>query len=280
MSPLEACAGSLFERPAYLHAVAAELDAEVRVAECAGAFLPLLACSDGVLRTAPGLPRPYGPNLPLGLGELARELTEPEIRLSATLSPLRGGPELARHLSVRGARLAGERQICVTGLHGEGSREFLGELARRSLGAAAAQGATAEVAPINGWFGRFQHDAVAFEQPVGVGDSYLAALAKLDHYVIAVHDRHGLAAAALFLCDGDEAYLHLGGCRADPEPAAAVVSLALAAGIGEAARSGCRVAVLGGGRSDRPDDPLLQVKLALAGATLPSFTVDVGIVFE
>jgi hypothetical protein len=278
MSPTETCAGSLFEQPRYLAAAAAELDAEVTIVERAGALLPLLAFPDGTLRTVPGLPRPYGPNLSVGLAELASELTEPAIRLSATLSPLRGGPELARHLAVRGARLAGERQICVTRL-GSGAAASQEMLTRRARAPAAAHGTTAEVTTIGGWLADFGRGAVAFEEPPSRGDTYLAALAQLDHFVIAVHDRDGLAAAAVFLCDGKEAYLHFGGSRAEPAVAPAV-DLALAAGIGEAQRLGCRVAVLGGGRSDRSDDPLLRSKLAVAGATLPSFTVDVGFVFD
>jgi hypothetical protein len=281
MSPPPSCDGSLFEQPGYVRAAAAAHGAKVRIVESAGAMLPLLDCPDGVLRTVPGFPRPYGANLPWGLDELARELTEPDVRLVATLSPLRCGPELARQMSVRGARLAGERQICVAELDPAGPRGAAGgELANRLLDAATEQELRTELTSANGWFASFQQTAVAFTGTSSVGDDHLAAIAKLDHYVVAVHDRDGLAVAALFLCDGNEAYLHLGGRRADPAPPAAVVAVALAAGIVEARRSGCRLAVLGGGRSELPGDPVLQVKQALAGAVLPSFTVDVGLVFD
>lgn len=280
MNPPRTCVGSLFEQPAYLRAAAAALDADVRLAECAGAMLPLLDCRDGILRTVPGLPRPYGSNLPLGLGELARELTEPDVRIAATLSPLQCGPELARQMSVRGARLAGERQICIASLQGGAPRSVLGEATARLLGRAAEHEATADVTAIDGWFAPFLRAAVELVSAPSAGEPYVAALSELDHYVVAVHDRAGLAAAAMFLCDGREAYLHLGGCRADPAADASIVAFMLATGIEEARRSGCRVAVLGGGLTDRLDDPLLHAKLAFATASLPSFTVDVGVVSE
>ena len=280
MNPPRTCVGSLFEQPGYLRAAATALDAEIRVAESAGAMLPLLDCPDGILRTVPGLPRPYGSDLPRGLGELARELTEPDLRIAATLSPLQCGPELARQMSVRGARLAAERQICIASLEGGAPQSVFGEQARGLLERAVEHAAAAEVTAIDGWFAPFLRAAVELIGAPSSDDAYVAALSELDHYTVAVHDRAGLAAAAMFLYDGREAYLHLGGCRAEPAPDASIVAFTLAAGIDQARRSGCGVVVLGGGRTDRLDDPLLHAKLAFATASLPSFTVDVGLVVE
>jgi hypothetical protein len=280
MSSRGALVGSLFEQPRYLDVAAAELGATGVVIECAGAFMPFLVYPDGSLRTAPGLPRPYGPNLAFGLGELASVLTEPHVRLSATLSPLPGGPELAGHLSVRGARLTGEREICITELGSGAGGAQLVELDARSHELSRATGAVVEVTRTGASHAAFWRDGVAFEEPPDVGEAYLTALARLDHYVIEVYDGDGLAAAALFLYDRREAHLHLGRSRPAPAPVPAIVELALVAGVLEAERRGAALAVLGGGHSDRRDDPLLQRKLAVSGASLPSFTVDVGLVLR
>ena len=110
-----------------------------------------------------------------------------------------------------------------------------------------------------------------------MGDDHFAGLATLDHFVVTVTDRHGIAARGLFLTDSHEAYLHLGAARIDPSPPVHATSLALADGVREAARRGCTVAVLGGGRNDRADTALLAFKRTLATRPLPRYTVKVGI---
>ncbi len=265
MSDAQSVLASLYEQPAYLLAVAEAAGATVELAESAGAVLPLLVCGDGVLRTVPGLPRPFGTDLSVGLGELAYALTDPQLAIAATLSPLAGGPPLARELSVRGARLVGERQICVT--------ELGSDAVERCTGAV-------EITRLGRWFGRFQNGAgrgPGFGDVGALSEGHLEALAELQHYVVTVSDESGLAAAALFLRDQCESYCHAGLIRRDPAPGAEVVRCALATGIAEAARLGCDRAVLGGGRSDRPDDPLLALKRGLATDVLPRFSLTTAV---
>jgi hypothetical protein len=268
--------GSVYEQPEYLQASAVHVGAEVEPAYAAGVVLPLLRFPGGLRRTVYGLPRPYGEDLAEAVGELARDLTEPGVRLEAVLSPLGSGPGLARQLSVRGAKLVGERQICIAELE---LGEMFDRRARRSIATAEKRGATTEVGQLADWFGSFYRAAMGWldAEPVYFfGDEYFAAIGGLDHFVISVRDEAGIAAAALFLRHGSEAYYHLGGRRVAPEPVLGAMSLALAEGIREATRSGCGVAVLGGGRSDRLDDPLFLFKRQLCTAVLPRFTVTVG----
>jgi hypothetical protein len=268
--------GSVYEQAEYLQACAAHLGAEVEPACSSGLVLPLLRFPGGMRRTVHGLPRPYGEETREAAGELARDLTEPGVRLEAVLSPLGSGPGLARQLSVRGAKLVGERQICIAELE---LGERFDRRARRSIATAGKRGATTEVGQLADWFGSFYRAAMGgldAEPAYLFGDEYFATISGLDHFVITVHDEGGIAAAALFLRHGREAYYHLGGGRVSPEPVLGAMSLALAEGIREATRSGCEVAVLGGGRSDRLDDPLFLFKRQLCTTALPRFTVTVG----
>jgi hypothetical protein len=270
--------GSVYEQPEYLRASAAHVGADFELIAAGGAVMPLLRFPDGGWRTVYGLPRPYGEDLADDLGDLARDLTEPGIRLDAVLSPLQSGPDFARELSVRGGRLTGERPICVAELSAEDEPSF-DRRARRSIATAVKRGARTEVAPLAGWFGSFYRDAMSAldAEPVYFfGDPYFAAIAGLEHFVVSIHDADGVAAAVLFLADEREAYYHLGGRRVSPEPVLGAMSLALAEGIREAHRRGCGVAVLGGGRTDRLDDPLLQFKRQLAGSLRPRFTIKIG----
>lgn len=275
MSSVEIAPASLYEDPAYLLAAAAAAGAAVTVAESDGTLLPLLACPDGIMRTVPGLPRPYGPNVPCGLGELARELTEPGVRIAVVLSPLPWGSDLARELSVRGARLIGERQICVTRLDGEDPALSFDPDTQDRI-ATARESSDVTIGQLESWFSAFQRSATGGPSIAHVdvlSDAQLDALAALEHYVVSVRDEHGVAAAALFLHDATESYCHTGSIRAEPLTDTDVVRLLLAAGAREAARLGCAVAVLGGGRSDRLDDPLLALKRGLATTCLPRFTL-------
>jgi hypothetical protein len=142
-----------------------------------------------------------------------------------------------------------------------------------------ARGATVGVGSLAGWFGGFYRAAMtelAADPIYFFPDAYFEALRVVPHYQVTVADEHGTAAAVLFLHDGDEAYYHLGGRRAGVAPVVGAMSLALGEGVREAWRRGCRVAVLGGGRSDAPDDPLLTFKLQVAGAVRvrPSVRID------
>jgi hypothetical protein len=272
--------GSVYEQTDYLRASAAHVGAEIELVRAGGAVMPLLRYPDGHWRTVYGLPRPFGDDVEQGLGDLARDLTEPVVRLEAVLSPLGTGPDFARQLSVRGGRLTGERQICVVDLDGPAEPVF-DRRARRAITTAAKRGATVTVSLLADWFGPFYRAAMAAlaAEPIYFfGDEYFAALSGVDHYVVTVEDAYGVAAAALFLTDGTEAYYHLGGRRVAPapEPVLGAMSVALAEGILEARRAGCGVAVLGGGRTDRADDSLLLFKRQLATGVLPRFSVKVG----
>ncbi len=266
---------SLYECPAYLRAAADGLGAQVELVRTSGATLPLLTCPDGVLRTVPGLPRPYGTYPSAALSEMALALTDPQISISATLSPLRGGPELARELAVRGAELVGERQICVVGLTVGTVGSPLSEIAR-GLADAQAAGVAVRVSSLDDAFvalSRCLAEGTSIAE-VSIADEYhLEALAELDNYVVTVSEGDQVVAAALFLHDARESYCHMAATR---RPAVAELDaawLVLAAGIEQARRAGCELVVLGGGLTDRRDDPLLDVKRALATASLPRFAV-------
>jgi hypothetical protein len=272
----EIVTGSVYEQEAYLAASAEHVGAAVEHAHAGGAGIPLLRHPDGRLSTVYGIARPYGDYPPDALGQLAHDLTVPGVRLHAVLSPLHPGPAFARELVVRGGQLVGERPICVADLD---AGDTLGRRARRSVATAHKRGASTEVTPLPDWFGRFYREAMGAigAEPIYLfGEGYFAAMATLEHYLVTVRDEHGVAAAALFLTDGSEAHYHLGGRRPAPEPVVGAMSLALAEGIGAAREHGCRIAVLGGGRSDRPDDALFQFKWQLATRALPRFSVRVG----
>jgi hypothetical protein len=272
VSAVAVAAGSVYEQDAYLEASAVHVGAEIVRAEAAGLALPLLRTADGSRRTVYGLPRPFGTAAPEALAALADLLTADEAPLTAVLSPLAPGPELGGLLRARGLRLAGERAICLTELGNEDPHARFDRRARRAIRTANARGGGARVEPLTPWFGSFYRAAMAALDASPVyhfADPYFEALGALRHYQVTVEDANGASAAALFLHDGREAYYHLGGRRTTDAPLRGAMSLALGEGIREAWRQGCRIVVLGGGRSDDPHDPLLAFKRQLATAAVP-----------
>jgi hypothetical protein len=271
--------GSVYERFEYLTASAAHVGAEVQIVEAHQAALPLLIHADGTRRTVYGHPRPFGVTEPEALGALADELTHDAAPLTAPLSPLEPGPTLAGLLIARGARVLGERASCIAELGCDDPVDRFHRRARRAIRTALARGANVDIGPLAPWFGAFYRAAMtdlAAEPIYFFSDEYFEALAGAGHYQVTVEDTHGPAAAALFLYDADEAYYHLGGRRSGAEPVLGAMSLALGEGVREAWRQGCEVVVLGGGRSDAPDDPLFAFKRQLAGTVRPRPTVQVG----
>jgi len=273
---IAAAEASVYEQGGYLDASAAHVDAVVELATAGGAALPLLRTADGRRRTVYGLPRPLGARDDAAQAALADAIAGDDAPLAAILSPLDPGPRLAQLLVERGLRSAGERAICVTELDGGDPDARFHRRAVRSLRTAARRGGAARVEPLTDGFGPLYRAAMtALDAPpiYHFGDGYLRALATLPHYQVTVTDAHGVAAAVLFLHDGHEAYYHLGGRRGHA-PLLGAMTLALAEGIREAARRGCRIVVLGGGRSDAPDDALLAFKRQLSTTLVPRPSVE------
>jgi len=262
-----ASGGSVYERAEYLAASARHVGAAVEVVQEGQATFPLLRYPDGSLRTVYGLPRPYGSTEVAAIRGLRDGLRRRGWRLTAILSPFEPGPALATELCARGAHLLGERPICIAELAPDNPQRPFHSRAARAIGTAAKRGATAEVSPLTPWFGAFYRAAMvelAAEPVYFFADEYFHALADLPHYQVTVSDQSGPAAGALFLHDDDEAYYHLGARRARPQAVVGAMSMALGEGICEARRRGCRVAILGGGRTDALDDPLYTFKQQLA----------------
>jgi hypothetical protein len=266
--------GSVYEQAAYLAASAAHVGAELELVEAGDAGLALLRDPDGSRRTVYGLPRPFGD---ASLEALADELAARFKPLTAVLSPLEPGPTLARLLCERGAGEVGARPIALAELSGvEDPAGGFHRRARRAIRTARGRGAHTRVEALAPWFGGFYREAMIElgAAPIYLfADAYFEVLAAVPHYQVTVRDDHGVAVAALFLHDGDEAYYHLGGRRAGKQPVLGAMSLALGEGVREAWRRGCSLAVLGGGRTDAPDDPLLTFKLQLATAARPRLSV-------
>jgi hypothetical protein len=272
-------AGSVYDHADYVAASAAHVGADVEVAASDGVVLPLLRYPDGSRRTVYGLPRPAGASAPAALGALADAVIESGGRLVATLSPLEPGPSFAALLEERGARRVGERGICIADLGGEDPQDRFHPRARRAIRTARNRGARTEIGPLTGWFGAFYRAAMrklSAESIYFFGEEYFHALGAVPHYQVTVEDAHGVAAAALFLHDDVEAYYHLGGRCVDAEPVVGAMSLALGEGVREAWRRGCKLAVLGGGRTDASDDPLFTFKRQLATSPRPRPTMEVG----
>jgi hypothetical protein len=275
----DAISCSVYELPDYLSASARHVGAELELATAGGACLPLLLLPDGSRRTVYGLPRPYGDDRPEAVEALAASLADDPAALTAILSPLSPGPELAHALVRRGGRLTGERPIAVAELDEHDPAEQFDRRARRAIATAAKRGAGTAIGPLALWFGEFYRQAMAAigaERIFFFGDEYFASLASPSHYVVTVSDEHGIAAATLFLCEGNEAYYHLGGRRTAPEPVLGAMSVALGEGIREAWRRGLHRAVLGGGRTDDALDPLFTFKRQLATAAPARLTVELG----
>jgi hypothetical protein len=272
--------GSVYESDRYLAASAEHVGASVETVEARGAALPLLRYADASLRTVYGLPRPSGAEDPVALSALGDRLAVPGIALSAVLSPLEPGPRLAGMLRERGARITGRRPICMAELGSEDPSEQFDSRARRAIRTARKRGASTAVGALAPWFGGFYRAAMeqlSAEQIYFFSDRYFEALETLPHFQLTVEDEHGPAAAALFLHDGREAYYHLGGRRCDPEPVVGAMSLALGEGVREAWRRGCTLAVLGGGRTDSPEDSLLAFKRQLAPTLRDRLSVELGL---
>jgi hypothetical protein len=271
--------GSVYESERYVTASAEHVGASVETVEAGGAVLPLLRYADSSLRTVYGLPRPSGVDDSDALSALGDRLAVPGVALTAVLSPLEPGPRLAAMLRDRGARITGRRPICIAELGDTDPSESFDSRARRAIRTARKRGASTTVAAVAPWFGAFYRAAMeqlSAEQIYLFSDRYFEALASLPHFQLTVEDEHGPAAAALFLHDGREAYYHLGGRRCDPEPVVGAMSLALGEGVCEAWRRGCRLAVLGGGRTDNADDSLLVFKRQLAPSLRDRVSVELG----
>ncbi len=276
MSTVHAVKGSVYERSEYLAASAAHVGAAVEIVEARDASLPVLIHPDGTRRTVYGLPRPFGATDPAALEALADELARDRRPLTAPLSPLEPGPTLGGLLIARGAELRGERPICIAELGERDPLAGFDRRARRSIRTALARGAKLDIRPVAPWFGAFYRAAMAELAAEAVylfSDAYFEALAGGAHYQVTVEDEHGIAAAALFLYDTDEAYYHLGGRRAGAEPVLGAMSLVLGEAVREAWRRGCELVVLGGGRSDAADDSLFMFKRQLASCVRPRPTV-------
>lgn len=279
MSTVNAARGSVYERLEYLSASAAHVGADLHIVEAADAVLPVLLNQDGTRRTVYGFPRPFGATDPAALEALADTLANDDRPLTAALSPLEPGVSLAKLLMARGARPLGERPICLAELSNADPAEGFDRRARRSMRTARARQAQVLIGPLTSWFAAFYRSAMSDlgADPIYFFcDEYFEALAAGEHYQVTVEDRHGPAAAALFLHDADEAYYHLGGRRGGVQPVLGAMSLALGEGVREAWRRGCSAAVLGGGRTPAADDSLLTFKRQLASVVLSRPTVQLG----
>jgi len=275
--------GSVYEQSAYLRASASHEHAELELVGVDGAVLPLLRYESGERRTVYGLPRPLlaAPDQPSkSLHALAETLCGDPSPLTAVLSPISPGPELAARLIERGAERIGERPIAITELDGGDPEPRFSRRGRRAIRTALGRGIELQIGPLAPSFGGFYRAAMAELEAEPIyffADEYFEALGELAHFQVSVVDAGGVAAAALFLHDGAEAYYHLGGRRANgTPPVLGAMSVALGEGIREAWRRGCTRAILGGGRTAAADDPLLAFKLQLSTATLPRLTVKAG----
>jgi hypothetical protein len=264
--------GSIYEHDAYLTASAEHVGASLELVGVDGAAMPLLRYPDSSRRTVYGLPRPLGATSADRVADLASKVAAEAGPLTAILSPLEPGPMLAAALCDHGAELEGLRPICIAELGSADPGNHFDKRARRAVATAHKRGAQVELGPLEPWFGAFYRAAMAKldADPVYLfSDEYFDALGALGHYVVAVEDHAGIAAAALFLHDEREAYYHLGGRRNDPDVVVGAMSVALGEGVREAWRRGCGVAVLGGGRSDAQDDSLFTFKRQLAPVVMP-----------
>ena len=266
---------SVYEDPAYLAASAAHEGAGLVWVGDGGLELALLRRPDGALRTVYGLPRPVGEGSP---AELAGRLATLGSPLTAVLSPLGAGGQLARALVDAGGTIVGRRDISVADLAGGDPAAAIASRTRRAIRVALRRGAQVRVTPLTPWFGAFYRAAMAELEAAPIyffADDYFDALTRVDHYQVTVEDADGPAAAALFIRGGGETYYHLGGRRAgDAVPGA--MNLALAQGLRHGGEAGDLVGVLGGGRTDAPDDSLLAFKRQLAPQLRPRLTVAVG----
>jgi hypothetical protein len=258
-----------YEHPAYLRASAAHEGSELTELH-AGARLVLLRQASGLLQTVYGYPQPLDGDVE----ELASCLCTSGAPLRLGLSPLGAGAALAELLRAR-MPIASERAICVTDLDGDPLDAF-DRRARRATRTAMKRGGRVEVGRISDWFGAFYRAAMhqlGAHPLYHFADSYFAELGAMPHYQVSAYDAHGLAAAALFLHQGDTAYYHLGGRRDTPAPVLGAMNLALYEGMCEAARRGARLVVLGGGRGHEQDDALLVFKRQMSTRELarPTF---------
>lgn len=270
--------GTVYEHPAYLEAAAGHVGAEVELIESEGASIPLVRYPDRSRRTVYGLPAPFGPGSSDALPGLAVAIARLNAPVTAVLSPIHGGYELARALIELGARTTGERVIAVTDLEHDPAPHFHRSV-RGKIARAVRLGVATEVGPLQPWFGSLYRAAMQDldADPVYFfRDDYFECLAEVGHYVVSAVNEDGVAAAGLFLTDGVECYYHLAGRRSHSQRATTgAMNMVLADGIAYARETGCVRVVLGGGRTDSKDDSLLQFKLGYATQVLPRLAVRV-----
>ena len=137
-------------------------------------------------------------------------------------------------------------------------------------------GARIEAGPVDAAFGalyRATMEAVGAAPHYHFGDEYLLGLNAAGAVQLALHDEHGLAAAALFLIAAPEATYHLSARRSTPPAPPGAANLLIGEGLARAQAAGAEHCYLGGGTAEAADDPLLRFKRAMATRTLerPTF---------
>ena len=263
-----------FERPEYIRASAAHEGSEPVVVAAGEARLTLLRDSDGAMHTVYGYPHPVGHVGENDLAALAGELSRIESPLRIALSPLGCGAALARHL-VDKIPAAFQRPICVADLDGDPFDTF-GAKARGKVRRALNRAVTIDVGPVTSDFGALYRQAMDDREADPLyhfDDAYFAALGAAGALQVTSRDSHGVCGAALFLVGGADSSYHLSATRANPPAEAGSVNLIVLEGLRECARRGASVCILGGGRSEDRDDPLLRFKAGMATRTLsrPTF---------
>jgi hypothetical protein len=257
----------IFEQPSYVAACAGHEHAQPRRLSAGGAELVLLELEDGRLSTVYGYPCPIGGS---DLSELAAAVCSLRQSAHIALSPIRRGAELAQLLA-GAVRAESVRPICVTSLEQDPLVGF-SPAARAKLRRAARAGCEVRVGKLASWFGPFyrsQMRRVGAAPKYLFSDGHLSVLAGLPHVLVDVRDEHGLASAALFLRTGHLATYHLSARRGEPPAAPGAANLSILEGLRAVRAAGADLAILGGGRGLRRDDPLFRFKLGMATDVLP-----------
>jgi hypothetical protein len=261
---------TLFGSPAYLRAAAAHDGGTPAVIALHGVSVPMIAQPDGGLHTPYGYPLPEGESDAAALGAAAAAAVGCPHAWRAALAPLGRGAALAGALRERLAPVS-SRPVCVHDLDSGEPLERFEAGARSMVRRALRAGGRLEVGPVTTTFGalyRGAMDAVGSPSHYRFGDDYLLALNAAGARQFALHDQHGLAAAALFMIAPPEATYHLSARRRDPAPAPGAANLLVAEGLRHCRDAGAEYCYLGGGTSTGGDDPLLAFKQTMATRTV------------
>jgi hypothetical protein len=263
-----------FDTVGYVSASANHQGAEAVFFEAGETGLWLLRSAEGGLHTVYGYPQPVGNTRDEGLAQLATELATQNHSLRIALSPLEAGMRMSWHLIGR-LPVINCHDVLVADLEGDPLAGFT-STARSTVRRAERGGATVELGAVTPDFGPMYRATMEAQNAKAIylfDDSYLAGLPAEDTFQVTVSDRHGVAAAALFLCRASQASYHLSARRDKPTAVPGTVNLAIANGLQECARRGAVVCILGGGLTPAPNDPLFKFKASMATrkVTRPTF---------